>query len=114
VSSRKVEGYAWVYAPLLKKRKNLVAVRVRGDSMSPVLPDGCVVVVDRDDRRLVRGGVYVVRVDGGATVKYLAREGAVLVLIPENREHREARVDVEEGEPDPVVGRVCWSWRAWA
>jgi phage repressor protein C with HTH and peptisase S24 domain/DNA-binding XRE family transcriptional regulator len=113
VVSEQVEGWAWVYAPLLGRRKNLVAVRVKGDSMSPVLPDGSVAVVDRDDRKVVRRGLYVVRIDGGCTIKYVAREGTDLVLIPENREHRETRIPAREGEAEPIVGRVVWSWRVW-
>lgn len=113
VVSDQIEGWAWVYGPLLGKRKNLVAVRIKGNSMSPVLPDGSVAVVDRDDRRVVRGGLYVIRLDGGVTVKYVSRDGADLVLVPENREHHEQRVTVREGEADPIVGRVVWSWRVW-
>jgi hypothetical protein len=37
-----------------------------------------------------------------------------LILIPENREHREQRVEVRAGEESPIVGRIIWSWRAWA
>lgn len=114
VVTDQIEGWAWVYAPLLKKRRNLVAVRVKGNSMDPVLPDGSVAVVDRDDRRIVRGGVYVVRLDGGCTVKYLIREGNELVLVHESREHRELRLQIREGEAYPIVGRVIWSWRVWA
>lgn len=72
--------------------------------------DGSVVVVDQDDRPLVRRDLCVMRVDGGGTVKYVLKDGADLVLIPENREHRENRATIREGEPDPVVGRVIWSW----
>lgn len=114
VVSDQVEGWALVYAPLLGKRRDLVAVRIRGNSMDPVLPEGSVAVVDRVDRRVVRGGVYVVRLDGGCTVKYVRRDGTDLVLVPENREHLQARVPVREGEADPIVGRVVWSWRVWA
>jgi phage repressor protein C with HTH and peptisase S24 domain len=115
VVSDQIEGWAWVYAPLLGKRKNLVAVRIKGNSMDPVLPDGSVAVVDRDDRKVVRRGLYVVRLDGGCTVKYVARDGADLVLIPENRnEHHETRIPAREGEAEPIVGRVVWSWRVWA
>jgi phage repressor protein C with HTH and peptisase S24 domain len=114
VVSDQIEGWAWVYAPLLGKRQNLVAVRVRGNSMDPVLPEGSVAVVDRGDRRVVRGGAYVVRLDGGVTVKYVRRDGADLVLVPENREHLQARIPAREGEADPIVGRVVWSWRVWA
>lgn len=114
VMSDQVEGWAWVYGPLLGRRSNLVAVRIAGDSMAPVLPPGSVAVVDRGDRRITSRGAYLVRQDGGCTVKYLELDGHELVLIPENRAHRETRVTVADGQETPVVGRVVWSWTSWA
>jgi SOS-response transcriptional repressor LexA len=116
VVSEQVEDWAWIHQSQLGHRHNLVAVRVRGDSMDPVLPDGSMVVVDREDRDVVDGAPYVVRVDdeGACTVKYLEADGEELVLIPENhRAHREQRVRRDPDGPDIVVGRVVWSWRVW-
>lgn len=114
VMSDQVEGWAWIYGPLVGRRTNLVAVRIAGDSMTPVFPPGSLVVVDRGDRRISPRGVYLVKDDGGCTVKYLELDGQELVLIPENRAHREQRVRLEEGQESPVVGRVVMSWATWA
>ncbi len=56
-------------------------------------------------------GFFVDTLDGGCTVKYVARDDADLVLISENREHLQVRITVREGEAGPIVGRICWSWR---
>lgn len=114
VMSEQVEGWAWVYGPLVGRRTDLVAVRIAGDSMAPALLAGSVVVVDRGDRRISPRGIYLVRQDGGCTVKRLELDGQDVILIPENREYREARIHVADGQETPVVGRVVWSWTSWA
>lgn len=114
VVSEDIAGWVIVYQPSLGRRANLVAVRISGDSMSPILTDGSMVIVDRDDRRIRPGMAYLVRIDGAATVKFLELEGQELVLIPENRAHRETRILLSDGQESPVVGVVVWSWRAWA
>ncbi len=113
VMSDQIEGWAVIYAPKLAKKKNLVAVRVKGDSMTPVIPDGSIVILDRDDRRIRPRSAYAIREEEGVTVKYLEREGEELVLIPENRAHRERRITIRNGDPDPIIGRVVWLWREW-
>lgn len=114
VVSEQIEGFAVVYQPSLGNRTNLVAVRVSGDSMSPILTDGSMVIVDRGDRRIRPGMAFLVRVDGGVTVKFLELDGQDLVLIAENRAYRDQRVRLEAGQESPVCGVVVWSWRAWA
>lgn len=57
--------------------------------------------------------IYVVRVDGGVTAKYVAMDRDEVVLIAENRECRDQRIKMAEGEESPIVGRIIWSWRAW-
>jgi phage repressor protein C with HTH and peptisase S24 domain len=113
VVADQIEGWAMIHASAIGRRRNLVAVRVAGDSMAPLLTDGTIVAIDRDDRRIRPGAIYAVRVDGGITVKYVELEGQELVLIPENRAHREQRVHVGEGADSPVLGRMVWSWRSW-
>ena len=53
--------------------ERLLAVKVAGDSMEPVLRKGDIVVVDRTRRSLkeLRGKIVVARVDDGIVVKYL-------------------------------------------
>ena len=43
-----VKSLVWLYKPQLKGRAKLVAVRVGGDSMVPTVPEGSIVIVDRD------------------------------------------------------------------
>lgn len=65
--------------------KRAFALRVRGDSMVPKIPDGAILIVDPDGEALP-GRVVVVRQnhDSEATVKTLVRDGNLLFLKPEN------------------------------
>jgi SOS-response transcriptional repressor LexA len=107
-----VEGYAVVYRPLVKKRKNMVAVRVKGDSMDPVITDGSIVIIDRDDCDDPQPGKpYALRVDhDGVTIKFVGVDGGGLWAIPANRDYMPTRL---EGGRDACVGRVIFSWREW-
>lgn len=92
--------------------RNLVACRVRGDSMSPYLASEDIVVIDRgaDKERIVKGRIYAVWDDGGITAKLLQKEGEKLFLIPLNNEERIRTIDLRLN-PMPVVGLVIGGWR---
>jgi hypothetical protein len=83
----------------------LSAIRVRGDSMEPVLRDGDEILVDAG-QRTPRDGIHVVRLDGALLVKRLeaSRPGRI-VLHSENRSYPPIECAPEEVE---VIGRVVW------
>lgn len=107
IASDIVEEYAWIHRSQIGKRKNLVAVRVDGDSMRPILRDGDIVAIDRDDRHLP--GIFACRVDGGATIKWAKAIGKQILLTPENREFDEMLLAPRSLE-DVLIGRVVWQW----
>ena len=82
-------------------------IRARGDSMEPGLIDGDHLLVDTARRAPdVRGGVFVVRIDGALMVKRVRRTAGRLVATSDNP----AAAAVPEGEI-AVVGRVVWVMR---
>jgi len=82
------------------------ALRVRGDSMDRMVPDGATIIIDPDDRDLWDGAQYVVRGSEGTTFKEYHANPARLVPLSSNPDHREIRLG---DEPIEVLGRV-WSW----
>ncbi len=82
------------------------ALRVQGDSMDLVVPDGTMIVVDPTDLDLWAGKCYVVMNDDGETTfkRYLDNP-ARLVPCSSNPEHREIPVGAGGYR---VVGRVVW------
>ena len=76
VDGERVRGLAW-FARVWLDRLNLDAarcaiIRVRGESMEPTLPDGCLILFDWNRRDRPEGRIYVVRTDGGLIVKRAA------------------------------------------
>ena len=64
---------------------NCSVISVTGSSMEPTLPEGCRILVDRRDVRLVQGQVYVVLdPEEGLVVKRVSRSGRSWVLDSDN------------------------------
>ena len=68
-----VKSYAYFRHEWLS-RQGLVANRcsiigVMGESMEPTLPEGCVILLDRDRRQRREGRIFVVRTEEGLVVK---------------------------------------------
>ena len=94
-------------------RKGLAADRcniigVAGESMEPTLPDGCVILVDRNRTKRYRGHIFVVRTEDGLMVKRASKdEGGGWQLVS----------DHPEWKPQPwpygaeVIGEVKWMAR---
>ncbi|MGA3803724.1 S24 family peptidase [Ralstonia nicotianae] len=89
--------------------KNLVAVKVRGDSMEPRLFDDDTVVVDKADQRIpASGGVFALVYAGEMLVKNLFRmpDGSLRVVSDNKEKHEPFVVPPEQLEHINIVGRV--------
>lgn len=87
--------------------RQLLLVRVKGDSMHPTLHSGWTVMIDTARRR-VDSGIYVIQSGGQETVKRLeARPGGIIRVISDNKLYAEYEVTPED--PDfAVIGEVIW------
>ena len=112
VRDDQIGGYALVYSRWVRDVETTRCLRVKGDSMEPVLPDGSICAVDlaqRDPKALLKK-IVAARVDDGVTIKWLQLAKEVLVLRPENREHDTIVLHPGEDEDNPIVGQVTWWW----
>ena len=109
-----VKTYAWFRSEWLS-RKGLVAdqcaiISVMGESMEPALPDGCVILIDRNRRRRRSGQIFVVRTEDALIVKRLGKD---------KKGNWQLLSDHEQWEPAPwpedaaVIGEVKWSAVEW-
>lgn len=86
--------------------EHLVCIRARGDSMSPTVLDGDILLVDRQRTTVDRDSIYIVRSDDGLRVKRLQRlMGGGVRVSSDNRAYAEEVVSVEQLV---VVGQVVW------
>ncbi len=92
--------------------RDLIACRVEGDSMTPHLNSGDVVVIDRgiDKNKIEEKKIYAIYDDGGITAKTLQKDGYHLYLIPLNLSEKIQHVDLREND-SPIVGLVIGAWR---
>ncbi|MGP0628946.1 XRE family transcriptional regulator [Nitrospina sp. 32_T5] len=110
IQENNIEDYVLLHVRAAGKRTNLVASRVDGDSMEPMLSSGDIVVIDRNDRKIVKNKIYAIFYDDGLTAKYLERKKTLLILRPINPTADVQIVDLHEN-PDPIVGRVIGAWK---
>lgn len=79
----------------------------RGDSMSPTIEDGDLMLIDESDHRVAtRPAIFVIRFDGALMVKRLARSGEQLKITSDNVRFP----PMPPALPDEVeiLGRVVW------
>jgi phage repressor protein C with HTH and peptisase S24 domain len=83
----------------------LLAIKIRGDSMYPLMIDGDIVVINIADTRPKSGELYAVNFDGEAVVKQMIYEGREWYLVSFNKDKQYHR-RICRGSECIVVGRV--------
>ena len=114
IVSEDIHSFVWVYRPEVGKRMNLIAVKLGENeySMTPTLPPGAIVILDLDDKRVERKGIYGVRTGGdGCAVKRIHVTGDVVLLLSDNPEYAPERAETNDMET-LIIGRVVWSWQS--
>ncbi|MBS9777599.1 MAG: helix-turn-helix transcriptional regulator [Gammaproteobacteria bacterium] len=93
-------------------KKNLIAIYTKGDSMSPIINSGDIIIVDTAINRPEDGKTFVIRVGQELFVKRLQRDINGLKLISENQQYSEMLLPYAELENASIIGRVvrsvCW------
>lgn len=99
------------------KRKNVdpnhaACVMVSGESMQPVLPDGCTVGIDTNNTTIKNGDMYAIDHCGELRVKVLYRLVSNGVRIKSyNEEYPDEIYNADEAQNIKILGRVFWcSW----
>ena len=111
ISEADIDGYALIYYAWCPNPANFTCVRVRGDSMAPILHDGALVAIDhvQRDPLLLHQKMVAARHEGGVTIKWLERRpDNALALVPENKSY--PSVLLPRTPDNPVVGLVAWWW----
>ncbi len=108
VLDEKVAGCVWFRSDWLDANgldpTQCAVISVRGESMEPVLPDGCSILVDRTNRRRRAGHIYVLRTADGVVVKRLERESGDWLLISEHP----AWAPIPWPDETEMIGMVRW------
>ncbi|MFQ5925906.1 MAG: S24 family peptidase [Terriglobia bacterium] len=111
ISERDLDGFALIYYAWCPNPANFTCVRVRGDSMSPILNDGAIVAIDHAQRdpALLRHRMVAARHEDGVTIKWLEQDSSgQLLLIPENKQY--PPLALPRTQANPIVGMIAWWW----
>ncbi len=93
--------------------ENYAGAEILGNSMEPLLPEGCLVLIDTNDKTLRKDGIYALRTaDGRCAVKHIEIiDARRIALIPANRAEFHVKLwELVAGEnlEDKIIGRVVW------
>ena len=105
-----IEDYVLLHIRAAGKRANLVASRVDGHSMEPMLHPGDIVVIDRDDKNIVKNKMFAIYHEGGLTAKFLEQKTHLIILRPINPNAEIQIIDLNEN-PQPIVGKIIGAWK---
>lgn len=111
ISEADIDGYALIHYAWCPNPANFTCVRVRGDSMAPILHDGAIVALDHTQRDplTLNQKMVAARYDDGVTIKWLERHpDGTLLLVPENKNH--PTLTLPRTPHNPVIGLVAWWW----
>ena len=117
VISEKIEGYyafrnKWL-SRVASSLKNLVLMRVLGDSMSPTIQEDDTVMIDIGKKSIKEGMIYAIRFDSTVMIKRLAfRPGGRMLIISDNRhEYEPYEADAKDLH---IIGQIIFFCRTFA
>lgn len=101
------DGMIWLPEDWLVGSGDCFGLRVFGDSMSPVIKDNDIVIVDMFPRPVqsLNGKMVLARLSDGVTIKMLQVEGERCILVPLNPSVDNPSYVMSE-DSDAVIGRV--------
>lgn len=109
-----MDGRAPIPYEVMRKHPHAFLLKVDGESMSNVLPNGCFALVDPDRKTdIINGNAYAVCVNGyAATIKRVVKLSNGFELAPDSKDPTYKPVvydyGVEGTETITVIGEVVW------
>jgi len=88
--------------------EDLIAVKIRGESMVPSLHEGDLVVINLADKVPKDGKVYAVNYEGEDVVKRLVRENREWWLVSDNPNQKKFQPKLCRGEACIIIGQVIY------
>jgi phage repressor protein C with HTH and peptisase S24 domain/DNA-binding XRE family transcriptional regulator len=91
--------------------ENAACIKVKGNSMEPVLPDGATVGVDTASTSIIDGKMFAIDHDGMLRVKMLYRMpgGGIRFRSYNSDEHPDEQYTGDDLQYIRIIGRVFWS-----
>jgi len=90
--------------------EHAACVKVSGNSMEPVIPDGATVGIDTSKTEIKDGDMYAIDWDGALFIKILYRRpsGAIRIRSFNSDEYQDEELSLQEAQSIRVIGRLFW------
>ena len=88
--------------------ENLIALKIKGESMRPKLDDGDLVVINIADRVPKDKRIYAVNFDGEDVIKRLCRENREWWLVSDNPDQKAYPKQICKGAACIIIGEVIY------
>lgn len=92
---------------------SMVVMEVMGDSMSPELEEGDLILIDQSRQRLQSQKIYVIGLEDTLQVKRVESRPNLLILFSTNQKYAPVTLQGDEVETLRILGQVLWSSRAY-
>lgn len=85
----------------------IICFPARGGSMEPVIPDGAIVAINTEDKKIIDGKLYAISEDGWKRIKLLYRTGPDTLSV---RSYNSSEYPPEDKplRNIEIIGRVFW------
>ena len=102
----------WIVRSMGLNPKALALIDVRGDSMSPTINDGDLILLDTREGQQTTEGIYAINLAGGLLVKRLRlRLSGTIEVVSDNERYGTETISGEQLAQLHIVGRVVWQGR---
>ena len=102
----------WVVRNMGLDPRALALIDVRGDSMSPTINDGDLILLDTREGQQTTEGIYAINLAGGLLVKRLRlRLSGAVEVISDNERYGTETISGDQLAQLHIVGRVVWQGR---
>lgn len=89
--------------------KRVLLMDVVGDSMEGLIGDGDMILIDRGQRDIISGKIYLIGIGDEVLIKYLeTRPGGEVLVKSENSRHEPFPAKLDDIR---IIGRVIWTAR---
>jgi len=109
ISDADLDGYALLHYSACPNPADFTCIRVRGDSMAPILHDGALVAIDHSQRDplALHQKMVAARTPDGVVIKWLERSpDGSLRLVSESKSY--PPIDLPRTHSNPILGLIAW------
>lgn len=95
------------------QKEHVFCFAARGKSMEPVIPDGCTVAINTNDKAIVDGKVYAINQSGWKRLKILHRISPEKIRISSFNTHEGYGPEEAILADVEIIGRMFWTSALW-